>query len=425
MNQEILDSTLHSYLHGLIDKLPANQALQLKSLAKCGSKIAPQKGLPQNVYLISNGKNAKFVGQAMCKNTWACPVCSAYMMSKYASEIATAIEMKRAEGEMAFMVTFSVPHLRFMTCRQVTDILYKTYEYFRRTAKQKNYRRKSDGSLGLRQGTVSKQFFDEFGIRDFVNVCEYTWGVNGWHPHFHMLMWTKKENADKIMEWEDKLNEFWMQTARRITQKSLECCFTDDFAADYVNRLYNKSEKAGGIHISNDNGKVRESLTSDYIAGWGADKELTGNRRKEASHEGHYTPYQILERAYYGDAEMEKLYIEFCLQVTRKPVHHRVIWSKTGFKCRINNFAQSEKAREYLKKKESENREWKVVCYFTYEQWKEICYFDRFTPVKANILFMAIHAPDVLDRYLENFSIFIKPLDENCRKVEEIFNMAA
>lgn len=425
MNLEILDHTLHSYLHGLIDRLPANQALQLKSLKMCGSKIVPQKGLPQNVYLISNGKNSKFVGQAMCKNPWACPVCSAYMMSKYASEIASAIEMKRAEGEMAFMVTFSVPHLRFMTCRQVTDILYETFSYFRRTAKQKNYRKRSDGSLGFRAGTISKQFFDEFEVTDYVNVCEYTWGVNGWHPHFHMLMWTKKSNADKIMEWQSKLNEFWLQTAKRITEKHLKNCFTDDFAVDYINRLYSKSEKDCGVYISNDNGEVRESLTSDYISGWGADKELTGNRRKEASHEGHLTPYQILEKAYYDDAEMEKLYLEFCLQITRKPVHHRVLWSKNGFKTRINNFRQSEKAREYLKKKDTENLEWKVVCYFESEQWKEICYFDKFAPVKANILFMAIHAPDVMIEYLKTFDIILKPLDENCRKIEDIFNMAA
>lgn len=423
MNQEILDHTLHSYLHKIISKLPLGQAMQLKTLASCGSKIVPRKGLASNVYLISNGEHSKFIGQTMCKNTWACPVCSAYMMSKYSSEIASAIEMKRAEGYIAFMVTFSVPHLRFMKCRDVTDILFKTFEYFRRTAKQKNYRKRSNGELGNRTGTVSKQFFEELDITDYVNVCEYTWGVNGWHPHFHMLMWTKKENADSVMKWQEKLNEFWLKTAKRVTQKHLEKFYGEKYTQTVI-RLYDRAEKDAGVFISNDNGKLRESLTSDYVAGWGADKELTGNRRKEASHNGHFTPYQILEKAYYGDKDMEDLYIEFCLQVTRKPVHHRVTWSKNGFKSRITQFRQTEKARDLLKKKESAEMDWYVLCYFTPEQWKEICYFDKFTPLRGNLLFMATFAPDLIPKYLENFDIFLNPYNDTCRQVAEIINIA-
>lgn len=418
MNQEILDHTLHSYLHKILAELPANQQLQTKSLRLCGKKIVPQKGLPTAVYLISNGQRSKFIGNTLCKNTWACPVCSAYMMSKYSSEIASAIEMKRAEGYMAFMMTLTVPHLRFMTCRTVTDILFETYSYFRRTAKQKNYRPQK------RTGSVSKQFFDDLAISDYVNVCEYTWGVNGWHPHFHMLLWTKRENAQKIMDWQAKLNEFWLKTAKRITEKHLSKVFTENFAVDYVNRLYTKAEEGAGVYISNDNGVVRESLTSDYIAGWGADKELTGNRRKEASHAGHYTPYQILEAAYYGNAEMKKLYIEFVLQVTRKPVHHRVLWSKNGFKARLNNYRQSLKAKELLKKKENEDAEWKVVCWFTLEQWKDLCYKNDEEPVLANILFMCNHARDILFEYFESIGIKMNPPNENCRRLEEILAVA-
>jgi len=330
----------------------------------------------------------------------------------------------RSKGLMAFMVTFSVPHLKFMKCRDVTDILYETYTYFRRTAKQKTYEKKIDGSLRNRKGTVAAQFFQELNIKYYVSVCEYTWGVNGWHPHFHVLFWTEKENAGRIMEWQGKLNEFWLHTSRRITEKYFKRHFTEDFAADYVNRLYAKGESGAGVYISNDNGVVRESLTSDYVAGWGADKELTGNRRKEASHKGHLTPYQILEKAYYGDEEMAKLYIEFCLQVTRKPVHHRVCWSKNGFKALVKQEFQVLKALDYLKKKESVDEEWKVVCYFTSDEWNIVSYENVFAPVKANILFMALHAPDILFLYLENFGIKFKPYDETCQLIESLFSQA-
>lgn len=423
MNAEILDYALHHHLHKLIAELPIQQQIQLKTLKLCGTQIPPRKGVPNSVYVATNGRRARFVGQSSCKNTWACPVCSAYMMSKYATEISAAIDMMRKEGNMAFMVTLTVPHLKFMSCREVTEILYKTYSYFRRTAKQKRYEKKADGTVRSDKGTASAQFFRALDIEYFVSVCEYTWGEHGWHPHFHILLWTKKENRDKILEWQEKLNEFWLHTAKRITLEETGKMFTADRAEKIINYLYDHCQKDAGVFISNDNGVVRESLTSEYIAGWGADKEMTGNVQKKASHKGHLTPYQILERSYYGDKKMSQLYIEFCLQVTRKPVHHRVCWSKNGFKPKILQYIQCQKAQEFLKKKDVEST-WQVVCYFTYDEWSKICYENIYAPVKANILYMAIHAPDILQTYLQQMGIRYRTNDKTSQLIEEIINQA-
>lgn len=417
LSSDILDHTLHSYLHSLIGRLPANQQIQLKSLKLCGSKIIPQKGLPDNVFLIKKEDTAKFVGVALCKNPFACPVCSAYVMAKYRDDIATGIELMRKKGYIGFMMTFTVPHTRNMSCREVTDILYKTYTYYRSTAK-------TTSSNPNKKGSISRQFYQEVKIEHSVTVCEYTWGINGWHPHFHMIAWTKRENADKILKWEDKLNDFWTAQSKRAMYKVLS--ESGNTKVD-IEKLYSRlKEPDTGIYISKKDGAISESLVSDYIAGWGADKEVTGNYRKSASHQNHYTPYQILEKAYLGDKQMERLYIEFCLQVTKKPVHHRVIWSRTGIKKQINVAKQQKKASEFLKKKESEaveTAQWRVVCYFTSEEWSKISELNRSFPIKGNILYLAVHAPHLLPQYLDCYDIvFDKPTTPYCQLIEDLFN---
>lgn len=389
LNTEIYDRLLHNYLHKLIDeRCTVQQKAQLKSLRMCGRNIIKSDAGQTGVFLLSNKTSSRLFGITMCKNPFACPCCSAHRMAIYSAQIGLALEEMESRGYIGFMVTFSIPHLRYMSCREVTDILYNTYSYYRRTMKQKNYEKRVDGTLKNKKGTVAHQFFLDCQIEHSITVCEYTHGKNGWHPHFHALYWTKKENADKILTWEKQLNEFWLQQAKRLTKKYwLEHrTQNEDLINNTLDSLYEKCEKDAGLYISKTNGKLAISKSSDYLCGWGADREVTGNYRKKASANDHRTPYQILEDAYNGDEKSADLYIEFCLAVTRKPVHHRVIWSRTGIKSIVVQAEQVKKAREYLKKNEDEN--WSVVAWFTCDQWHELC-GRHDAPHISNILYLA------------------------------------
>lgn len=421
MNQEIYDATLQHYLREVISKLPKNQQLQLKSLALCGKRvIIPQHG-EAGVFVLSNGERAALFGNVTCKNPFACPVCSARMMSKYSSEIAVGLDEFKKRGLFGFMVTFTIPHLNYMSCREVTDILYNTYSYFRRTMKQK-YKRKHKGS-------VSGQFYNAIKVHHSVTVCEYTHGKNGWHPHFHAIWWIDAKQKDDVLAWEADLNEFWMATAKREMKKywiKNKIRGNDEIVMQKtVDNLFREGELEGGLFISKSNGVISESLSSDYISGWGANREVTGNYRKAASHEGHRTPYQILEDAYNGDVDSERLYIEFLLQVTRKPVHHRVIWSRTGAKAIIKTALQVIKMSEICKKKDA-GENWHVLCWFTRESWFTVLEYDRVFPCISNILYLARSSPNLLYEYLTGLGIFYYSYDSNflCQHIEDIFNAA-
>lgn len=416
LNTEIYDRTLHDYLHKLInERCTVQQKVQLKSLRLCGRNVIKSDAGQTGVFLLSNKKSSRFFGITMCKNTFACPCCSAHRMSIYAAQIALALDEMEKRGYVGFMVTFTIPHLRYMFCREVTDILYNTYSYYRRTMKQTSKNKNKKGS-------ISRQFYLDCGIEHSVTVCEYTYGKNGWHPHFHAIYWTKKENADKILSWEERLNEFWLKQAKRHTKKywlehRTQC---EDLIDNTLDSLYSKCEKDAGLYISKKDGELAISKSSDYICGWGADKEVTGNYRKKASDEEHRTPYQILEDAYNGDESSADLYIDFCLAVTRKPVHHRVIWSRTGIKAIVTQAEQVKRAQEYLKKNAEEN--WLVVAWFTCEQWHELC-SRHDAPHLSNILYLA-RTRYLLYDYLDGCNIEYEMPEKHylTKCVEDIFN---
>lgn len=432
MNQEIYDYALSNFLHKIIkEELPVNQQIQLKTLASCGRKVSIPKTGVAGVFLVSNNSKSKFFGTTMCKNPFACPCCSAHRMSVYSKDIANGLDYLRSQGYFGFMMTFSIPHLRYMKCRDITNILYETYSYFRRTAKQQNYRKKVNGELGQRTKTISGQFYEDCKIEHSVTVCEYTYGKNGWHPHFHAIFWTKRENIHKVLSWQKALNEFWLYHAERIMKKYWQehkLSFKSDKISDWsIDKLFANAEKDAGIYISQKDGVLTESLSSDYISGWGANREVTGNYRKTASHSEHLTPYQILEKAYNGDQFYKKIYIEFCLAVTQKPVHHRVMWSQTGIKKLIKVYSQQIKCTELIKKKESEKEKWAVLLWFNKSQWYELLEFEKNSPILANILYLAkLGNKQILYEFLDGLGIEYSLPESNYLSslVEDIFNCA-
>lgn len=438
---EIYDYHLQSYLKQVINSLPINQQMQLKSIRLCNNNVIRAPGATEGVYLLhSEGdkksehkhlheNKAKIFGQVTCKNPFACPCCTAKMMSKYKAKIQSAIDAMRAKGYYGFMMTFTIAHLPFMSNREITDILYKTWKYcFARNSKAQKAKR----SHGYR---AFQEFYHELDIVHRVRVCEYTYGENGWHPHFHCIFWIKRDQAtiDKVLEWEDKLNEYWEKYALKYTEQYWkENYLHKDKQEEYfkaISSCYNRQKyvDSKAIFFSRDkDGKLLEALTSDYIAGWGADSELTGNVRKKASHNEHYTPYQILEKAAAGDKKFEELYIEFMLQVTRKPVHHRVDTS-TGLTKIITEYRNTEGFQEVIKKKEETRKNWQVIGFFTSEQWWKICHLNKQFPIIANILYLAAHKKELISEFLEFYDIKMYPpgLSNVSEHIENIYNNVA
>ena len=398
----IIDYHLQHVLRRLIDNEPSETRHQLRNIAKCGQRLIPPGigALPVVAVLRSSDNQSALFGHVHCKNPFCCPACTAKIMEGYRAKIASAIDMQEASGEWGFMATFTIPHFSSMTCRETTDILYKTWQYFK--LKLKHTDRKTNWEHPY------YSFIKATGVNSWVRVCEYTYGkANGWHPHFHCIFWVPKKNFDSVLDWEEKLCDFWLSTARRIAIKYWKDNHLHESQdlETFANLLFARTRDwRGALQFSRDlNGKLLKATSANYMTGWTADRELTGNIRKEASHKNHYTPYQILEKAEF-DKQWARVYIDFCLAVTRKPVHHRLNFSKNGICKRLAEWQKTHPTESTsLVKKNT----WEAVTFFYADDWSKIYSENRRAPVIANILYLAQNPEheDLLFDYIKSLGI--------------------
>lgn len=468
----ISDSRLSGFLKRQISLLqPCNP--KLKNLKLCGSQIIKQQGVIPAVYLLSDGKEkSRFFGHTSCHSAWSCPKCMPIVMAKKGTDIACAIDALAAQKKYAFMITFTLPHNKYMSCQDAMSILQLTWRHFIRETKRhkKNkYVLKSDvqkqnisfgkkyigGYCGSKnefdQRAVGKKgetkvynagnnvwggFREDFGLKHTVRVYEFTWSnKNGWHPHIHALYWTDKKNFEKILEREDELVDFWWHCAKLEALKYWNKRFPDKkeenkIAVEEYYTDWRKHSLDGhkSVYISRDKknpNKAAIKESSFYIAGWSGDAELTSSNYKQAS-EGHLTPYQMLEKAY-NDARLVDtyipLYLEYCNTVYGR---RRVEFSKTGLLQIIRDWKKTQTFKEKVKKKFTEKlgtRKFKVVYWFNEQQWKQICYLELETDEEpiAELLqrARAPNARDEIEKYLWALDIPLSPL---CGEVANFMN---
>ena len=377
MDEHITDYQLQGFYKRKLRENRYAYAKKLNSQIWCAVRLIKAPRHVPGVFLLSNGTSAKIWGVQSCDSPWSCPVCSAKRMAHEAGRIASAIDaLKKQFNEEAFMITLSVPHYHDFTCKQVYEILRETWKHFVHHAKSKT------------QQDVFAQMANDLQCKHRIRVGEFTWGHYGWHPHYHCLFFVKKGNLQRALDWQDKLAARWVHLTKKSTIKILTRDkyrdMTKEEVKEFVNEFFTKTNYAKGypeaVISLDENGKVRRAKSSEYICGWGADKELTGNVRKEASHAGHYTPHQILLKAYelYKKDEIEEcdkwfsLYVEYALATFKT---YRVRMSP-DLKKIIENWRLTNEYIECFKKKstqETEETAWKVVCWFNEQQWFAIC----------------------------------------------------
>ncbi len=458
-----------------------NKKRLFKSLLHCGSKVPRMYG-HRGVAVVANKKQAKFVGVSSCKSSWGCPVCTARQMSKYAQKISCALDALKAQGLRAAMFTFTIPHTSGFSCEQSTEILYNVWKAFTVHGNKILQASKND---------VFSNFCASFNSKHRVRVAEYTWGLKGWHPHFHCLLWFPANRLNEILEWEERLNKRWLELCERYTIRQLLIGYPETQRKTVraqvetrVKIMYQKMdvESSKGVYISKANNSVIVQESSNYLCGWGANREVTGNFQAKASNPNHYTWQQILENAIDSDSRAQRkniyfnenlskqhtddnstktaesceneinelkpaegsckkevskgaapavdwwqLYFEY-MTATRKQRHARINFSvHSGLMQIIKDWQQTQSYKTFLKKNATDQQKtfgvWRTVCWFSVAQWQEICKND----LEARILELATenNAKQLIDKLLEIYQIL--PSSENqaeAAKLERILNAA-
>lgn len=222
-------------------------------------------------------EKAHFSNVQRCGSVWVCPVCSAQISEGRRQELSTGIDNWTAQGGAVYLATFTNPHyygdnLDEQLCRQK-----KAFEKF----------------WGQRK---VKENLKILGYVGRVVATEVTYGKNGWHPHYHILMFFE----------------------HHIDAKSLR---------NFIGIEWQKAcTKAGLKEPSLEHGvDVRDgTFAKEYVSKWGLEDEMTKGHIKKGR-TGSMTPWDLLRASMGGDEQAGRLFKAFAKAFKGK---QQLAWSK-------------------------------------------------------------------------------------------------
>jgi hypothetical protein len=139
---------------------------RIERVRKCGRVPVTDHG---HVAIRDNGGVAHYTGLATCGSIWACPVCSAKIRNSRALDISVgAAKWDRAENSV-YMITLTMPHDYGLPLAKLIPAI-------------------ADGFRAVISGRAWVKLRAALGVAGTIRSMEVTHGVNGWHPHLHVLV---------------------------------------------------------------------------------------------------------------------------------------------------------------------------------------------------------------------------------------------
>lgn len=314
---------------GVQKLLTGKLAVEFKRLKNCGKAIVAPS---QQVSLLYNSEYqvAHYGGLATCGSVWACPECSVKIQLRRRAELGELIEKVYGEGYKIAMLTFTHPHQRDDSLKDVIKIFNSALRRFK-------------------QGRWYVKLFKEnidFGYVGDVTARELTWGQdNGWHWHAHRLVICK--NPKMLIEMKEQLQNHWVH-CYELACREFGHRFTE---------LEKKYMLGRGLDI------MEKAQSTDYLQKignglWGAEKELTGNFAKTKNGKaGRFTPFELL-------GKRDDLFIEYIRATKGK----RQLLYSDGLRSRFG--LTKEKTDEELAQEQVEHS--REIAKISYKNWQKI-----------------------------------------------------
>lgn len=257
---------------------------------QCLRVISPMKTSAEVRIRGQEKKRASYGNLIVCASIWACPICAARISEQRKRELEIAIRRAPLKGYKAIMVTYTFSHKLKQPLIDVLAVL-------------KGARRR------FKSGRKWQALQSEYDVLGTIAATEVTWGVNGWHPHVHEIIFVGKEVIGRDSgQFEEKLKKHWIAALTAygvygVKDIALKVSQSDQYIADYIAKFGREPK---------DNGN------------WDMSKEVSKAPVKKARDENHATPLELLI-AYGNKSNLAaQLWYEYVIAFKGKK---QIIWS--------------------------------------------------------------------------------------------------
>ena len=282
----------------------------------------------------SPNKNKAFFGGVMqCASVWTCPVCSAKINERKASDMRVAFNQAPELGYKVSLMTFTAPHAAADTIKDLSSKMRESIVSFWRERQIAKWK-KNKGVIG--------------NIRAF----EVRYGDNGWHPHFHLIVFSK----EAIFDDKDILLDKWQRVCMRHGL---------DKPNEYGLDIQDGSKAGDYICKFGSDGEVLKRFDGENVT-WDAADEMTKGHAKKGK-KGSLGPWDLLRCLDEAKTEKEKKkYHGLFLHYARafKGVA-QLKWSR-GLR-KVFELDKEKTDEELINEKEDKA---KLLCHLFREEWR-------------------------------------------------------
>ena len=231
---------------------------------------------------------ANYTNVMRCANAWGCPVCASKITEKRKVEVKKAMDSHQLNGGGCYMLTLTIPHYMGDNLKLLLSGLSVAMKHF---------------FNGTRK---SKAIWADMGKIGHIRALEVTYGSNGWHPHFHVMIFTKEPLKSGYNL--TPLIELW-QNACRLAKLPIP---SFEHGLDWKKGNY-----------------------SEYVTKWGMESEITKGHVKQGRL-GSLTAWDMLRASMFQldpkAEKMGKLFQEFAISFKKQ---RQLVWSR-GLKDLFN-----------------------------------------------------------------------------------------
>lgn len=342
-------------------KSVVNKLLPGSITSKCMVWRAPVVGHGlANIDLCKGQTHGKafYQGLLSCGQLWPCPICAAKISERRRQELQEAMKRAKALGWKVFFVTLTIRH---GIGDDIQELLDKQADALKRLSHGKYSVKNQLRDLYAQIGDTNPS-----EIHGYIRALEVTHGDNGFHPHFHILVFTDPNVIPHTLL--HVYRDAWKRACR-------------------LSGLPEPSDEHG---VTVEDG----SKASDYVSKWGLEDEMTKAHAKTAKKDS-LTPFGLLRAYLDGDDPRyppERAGKLFQVYAAAFKGRRQLFWS-VGLRKLLD--VAPEVSDEVLVSLPEDERAL-LLATLTPEQWKVI----RRRKQEANLLTVAESLPDLVPELL-------------------------